>query len=241
MARGTPDWSQVAPQELLGRVLDDAELAARLGSPSLFERRGNVVYLTDFSEGRRGWQDTNTSVGSFARTSHRKSYFGGYSVRISSGMSAVTPHRLLRDLPLMATTHIGVEVVMTVDFATVIGGVLLNFQDGATNTLFGLRIDWGDDDLERFDDTGAWVDVDPAFFASFLSSAWTHAKLVVDPVAGEYVRAQIGDQSYDLSGLAGFDAGATTTRSLTVILEGLDDTGASRAAHFGAVVVTVNE
>lgn len=59
MPRGMPDWGEYSPQEVVSKLLDNAELAARLGSPVLFDRRGTVIFMDDFNCGVNHW-DTVT-------------------------------------------------------------------------------------------------------------------------------------------------------------------------------------
>lgn len=51
MPRGAPDYSNVRAYGPLYRLDDMAELAVRLGSVVAYDRRGNVIWLDDFSTG----------------------------------------------------------------------------------------------------------------------------------------------------------------------------------------------
>ena len=55
MAHGAPDWFGTTPQGMVHRVADLAELAARLGSPDVFDRRGNVLFMDSFENGQNNW------------------------------------------------------------------------------------------------------------------------------------------------------------------------------------------
>lgn len=241
MPRGTPDWAQVAPQDLLARVLDDAEVAARLGSSSLFDRRGNVIYATTFGGGTPGWINSGVGGAAFARVSHRAAYLGGYSLRITSGTSSVTRAEATIVVPLMTTTPIGIEWVMVADFVTVLAGVNLLVRVGTAHTEYGFRYDYGDTDLERLDDGGSFVSVDDATIYATNLAVWSHIKYVIDPVAREYVRARAGSTLYDLSGLGGEQSVGSALHRIDVTLHSLDDSGAEHGSFFGLLLVTVNE
>ena len=48
MPHGTPDWGLVGPKTTTYGMDDEGEAAVRLGSPHFFDRRGDVLLLTDF-------------------------------------------------------------------------------------------------------------------------------------------------------------------------------------------------
>ena len=58
MVRGLPDDANVLNYGDMQRSDDITELAARLGSPLTYERRGNVLYVDDFSQGAGPWAVT---------------------------------------------------------------------------------------------------------------------------------------------------------------------------------------
>ena len=241
MPRGTPDWHTVAPQFSMTRVLDDAELAARLGSPSLFDRGGNVIYATAFDAGLPGWSQSGGAGSPYGRPSHRAAYLGGYSARLSSGTSTTVRREATISIPLMAAAPIGVEWVQTTDFATNIAGVRLRTFVGANRTTYDLRYDYGEDDIERWDDGGSWVDVDTTLVFTAGLHEWAHFKYVIDPTARQYVSARAGSTLYDLAGAGGEQAVTGALRRIEITLHSLDDTGDNHETYFGLLVVTVNE
>ncbi|GAH83946.1 unnamed protein product, partial [marine sediment metagenome] len=56
MPRGQPDFGMYASASTIGSVSDLAELAVRLGSINIFDRRGKVIDFDDFEDVRKGWE-----------------------------------------------------------------------------------------------------------------------------------------------------------------------------------------
>ncbi|GAI90305.1 unnamed protein product, partial [marine sediment metagenome] len=60
MPHGTPDWGLVGPKDTVYGLDDLGEHAVRLGTPHLWDRRGDVIWMSDF---REGLGDVGTFVG----------------------------------------------------------------------------------------------------------------------------------------------------------------------------------
>ncbi len=63
MAHGTPDWAGTAAQSITAPVADMGELAARLKSVDVYDRRGNVILADNFDGGAQTWQFVNSGAG----------------------------------------------------------------------------------------------------------------------------------------------------------------------------------
>ena len=63
MAHGTPDWQVTGPKSINYALYDLGELAARLGSPVVYDRRGDVIFLDDFGNGEAEWTYVTSGAG----------------------------------------------------------------------------------------------------------------------------------------------------------------------------------
>ena len=99
MAHGHPDYGGAAPLATVYTLQDLAELAARLGSIDVFDRRGNVLLLDDFESGIKKWLFGGTGSYSAGWICDRAEH-GGFCLSIQTegaATSLVSAYRYLED------------------------------------------------------------------------------------------------------------------------------------------------
>lgn len=241
MPRGTPDWAQVAPQDLLARVLDDAELAVRLGAASIFDRRGSVVYADDFSHGINRYAVISQGSDTFARISHRDSLLSGYSLRCNTGSTGGEQAGASVSVPLITDTPIGIEALFASASQDIRFNVGLQVHNGTSLLEYLMRWDRNSDDLEVKTGVSTFTDVDTDLDHFVGVHAWAHLKLVIDPAAETYLRGRVGQDLFDLSALS--PATLPTTGGPGVAGRVACDSSQASAddGFVGLVVITVNE
>ncbi len=109
MPHGTPDWGLVGPKQTTYGLDDLGEHAVRLGSPHLSDRRGDVLWLTDFDEGIGPMEAIfNGAAGGVAlMTEHSRQ--GPYCVRLISGSDGAADAYGRMTLPIPTLSLIGNE------------------------------------------------------------------------------------------------------------------------------------
>lgn len=82
MPHGTPDWGLVGPKQTVYGLDDIGEGVARLGSPVLWDRRGDVIKVVDFRHGLQG--GNTTAVGGTTAVDLYTGYarYGAYSIQV---------------------------------------------------------------------------------------------------------------------------------------------------------------
>jgi len=110
MSRGRLDYSV------------DPELAARLGSVASLDRRGDVVFLEDFSEGAFRWQITPLGAGSSVALDTTRYRSKGFSCKMVTANVGNGSVEIFRYFPVPLYSGIGLEV----SFSTT--GALGNLQ-----------------------------------------------------------------------------------------------------------------
>jgi hypothetical protein len=175
------------------------ELAVRLGSPSVFERRGSVMWWDSFEHGLLHWELPSGGTAA-AVVSSIDSKSGGFSALVTSYNDqlneAVIAHReTLLDL----TGRVGVEFSFQhQDLWT--GNIYLwaLLDTGADTFMFGVR--WNrDTSVLQVYDNGVWTTVDLECFIVCNIKSWSTLKLVVDCATHDYVRLYANGYFYDLS------------------------------------------
>jgi len=198
MPRGMPDWGQYSPQELIDKSLDMAELAARLGSPCLYDRRGTVIFYDDFNTGDGKWLKV---IGGNLRIqpSVKNAFLGGYSLSFYDDASFDNPPGIQISIPFITQTPIGAEGAFCltsayslcyINFAIIYEGYLNEF--------------WFIYNREKKQVTIKKEDASFPVIADNVAipvgeNRWFTMKLVVNPLKGKYVRGRFNNQIIDLS------------------------------------------
>jgi len=130
MPHGTPDWGLVGPKSTTYGLDDLGEHAVRLGSPHLWDRRGDVVFATDFRDGMDmlygGVSGLNAAVSLWTGYSRQ----GAYSVRLLTGSTANWMASINGMLPLPVSSRVGFETSFSVDAGTFAFDMELHWYTG---------------------------------------------------------------------------------------------------------------
>lgn len=117
---GRPDYSQPVPRgtypEPGGYTMTDAgELAARLGSPAVYDRRGKVVFIDDFEGGIGGLAYVLEGTGAAYQWCGDRSYRGGFSLKLTAGSDGLRSAQAKRYDALPGPGRLGFATMMTLD------------------------------------------------------------------------------------------------------------------------------
>jgi len=198
MARGLPDDSNIVKEGPVYGLHDDAELAARLGSPVNFIRFGDVFMLDDFESGRQAWETNLWGVGAFARLCGTYTRSKGVSVHLASGTGATPMMQLWRGLPTPESSKVGFGC------AFMLGQDVLEFIIGMVTTIaeqnyhYYVGYNVVNKKLYYWDNAGARQEFADLFVRGF-NWPFHLCKLVANFTTHYYVRFYVDDKSYDLS------------------------------------------
>lgn len=238
MPRGSPDFGTTAPRELTTPQLDSGELAARLGSPNVYDRLGTVIglWIADqpifpifpvvLDSGRRDTILAHTP-------------FGPYAWRLTADADGEVPGvRFI--IPYIGDSPVAAEVVFRQVPAGSIDPTLTILVDNVTDrTQAGARWHEQTGQWQHIDSGGTFVAV-PAPPGPHLISPWSTLKLVVDPIEQTYGRVRFNGVDMGLAGTAADDqAGSIRTLQVDFFAEG--NAAATVSIEVAAVIVTVNE
>ena len=207
MAHGTPDWGLVGPKSITYGLDDLGEAAVRMGSPHLWDRRGDVLYCTDFREGLgiMAYSLAGTGAGVLLVTGHSR--HGAYCVNLRAGSDDGLGASIFCELPFQDPSCVGLEFSFSLDGDTHEMQARVSWWDGAMSHHAGLAYDYLAQEL-RYLNVGAGWTVLAAGLPRHICTHPEHtAKLVVDMELGEYVRLLLDELAYDLRGIpvgAGF-------------------------------------
>jgi len=241
MPRGAPDYSNIRAGEPLHRLDDMAELAARLGAPTIFDRAGDVVWLQSFEHGLQGGTfgtDAAPSAGSLVVD---KAIDGAFSIKLDPSS---TPNSYVEYRPLVyffPTGKTGFEVSLSpdADFYFVRFSILA--YDGQYQLAANVRY-YPDGGLWRVaDGNGVYHTVLSSVELQTGPTAWHPFKLVIDTETEKYVRFQIDRFVTDLSDYDLRKSSNTSLAQLEVGVTVFGSASAHAACYFDRFIVTQNE
>jgi len=219
---GMPDYSQAKPTGTVATgqvysVQDVGELAVRLQSPVKYDRRGYVVMMDDFRNGKHGWLETVLlSTISWVADYNNGSGFA-CKFRGGSGTCSISRH-LFRPF----TGHrVGAELnYRLIDRGATRPGdwlaMNLTVADPTTSRNFYARVNMQTNKVQiQSGGLGVWVDVAEANNAYQMVH---HLKVVGNWHTGNFERVMFDGEEHDISDYPGFDgAGAYNYLGLNVI------------------------
>ncbi len=246
---GLPDYSTPAPigstaQGVVYTSPDPGESAARLGSPVKYDRRGNVVFMTDFQASINPFTFAiGAGAGALAEQSAEISQSGGSSLKMCSGIATTTSLTWIGSMVGMSKLGLTISLCSPdTNFTQIVGNILIYDGTNLMTAIFGItRNVAGDNDIVIVDTSGTPVVVARGLLLPWGYRAYTTIKIVVDPVTGVYERFLINNLSFDTSKTAANVVPTPFSPLIWIILgETGTPTNTSTFYHNG-FIVTQNE
>jgi hypothetical protein len=236
-----PDNHQWFPGSKRYVLQDDAELAARLGSPVVFDRRGQMAWGDRFDAGLAGWVYDGNGTGWAVKVTVSKTLFPGYAIELTGGSDSVRFARMLKHFGAPDIGRAGVEI--STAFLSEFDKLHISLQrfTGALWIYGRIRIDRTNNLLSYQDAAGNEQTIAALPAPDFANAVYQFSKLVLDWDAGEYVRFLYNEEEYDLSGEALYSEADTTQPQHLVSLVFYSRSGSNDRCQIGHVVLTVGE
>lgn len=201
MPHGYPDWGRDDPEELLYGLPDMAELAVRLGSPTIFDRHGHVLWMDDFESGIDGWARIGAGANNDQVWSPVSLKGGGFSFLHLCGSDGLLQSHMWRHWAYPVASAMGFEFSVYIDRN--ITAIELNFDlySGTRRVRTALRYTAATFLWEYRDAAFAWAPLDPVYELHTALELFHTIKLVVDLPGEQYVRVIVDNMRYDLAGV----------------------------------------
>jgi hypothetical protein len=222
-------------------LTDLAELAARLGSPAVYDRRGQVVWMDDGRYGLAPWISIATGTGASVKVTSEETQASGFSIELTAASNGAHSVTLYRYFNVSERNKIGIAlgIAFLTDFE--LFQLTLDAYYPASRYSASLQVDPINEKLLVMDETGDFVEVATLTNVIAATARYEEFKLVADFEAGRYVRLLHNETEYDLSTILMYTgAGVTDHRQyLEVYLKGL--LGDNGQAKLGRVIITAGE
>ena len=236
-----PDLSKYLPGSERHSLEDLSELAARLGSPVTYDRRGEVVWMDQFNTGMSRWKDGSYDADDKAELTADYPYQGNYAVKLITGGAAVRMAEIHRYLSPPHVNKWGLEVA--VNFWTDFNSFAIELRriHGELAYSASLRINNVDGKIQVYDGDNELYELDDLPLSWGGHGHYHVLKIVADFSTNYRVRALFDQNEYDITTLAIKPVGTDEAYYNDVMISFIGREGETDYCIIGQVIVTANE
>ena len=241
MVHTLPDYTTKYKMTKIFGNIDDAELAARLGSINTFDRRGNVVWMDDFEAATLKWVSTTIGGLGSGALSTDTARNGASCFKMVTDNVTGRGWQILKRLPIPESGRLGIEFSMSsaVDKWRISVDFVLYTLAGTIRASYT----W-DEDSDRL-----WIIPSSGVSTDIFTDAehtqdihlFNTMKLVVDIDNLKFVRALWNDVEIDLSNYALRQTGYTAAYFLGVNINVHARENVAKTVYVDDVIITQNE
>jgi hypothetical protein len=241
IASDMPDDYVWLPGSYRFPLADLGEFAARLGSPVVYDRRGEVIFYDTIANGLAHWNVTGSGLANDVLVSSEHSLYSGYSLYMTPGSNAGQDSGLYHWLATPLIERMGLEVEVAFPQKFNLFSIRFNLTEGATLWSWQLAINETLHQITVMPPTGIPQGV-LTIPVSWEGGAPSHMlKLVCDCDAKLYTRLIYDDTEVDLHMFGAYPSPTVGIPSLyAYILQNAND-GLQPPAILQAVIITANE
>lgn len=241
MAHGHPDYGLDATRETIHAVTDLGELAARLGSPNVFDRRGDTIWMTDFEHGIEGWRITLDGAGASVVWTPDYKLRGGFAMKLTAGSTLDRFARIERELAFPVISRLGVEVAFTEDDNLESVDFYITLYTGMVRIEWAFRYDHLLGQTYALTTDEDWVPIGPPVTVYTSDYLFSVSKLVVDPNRALYDKLIAGPATFPLDDIPALVTGDGTLPHLSFQGTIYSQALVNAIVYIDSVIITQNE
>lgn len=241
LAPDMPDDYPWLPGSSRFPLSDMGELAARLGSPARYDRRGEVIWYDEGKNGIAPWSVFGSGAGNGAYVTCEETYMSPYAIRMKAGSDGGLYSGLVKFLSPATVGKIGIEVA--VYFITVFDNfsVRLVRTNGVTWYDATIYLNCNDGSLELRDKNNVKQVIDTGFGNFVQGGQYHQVKLVVDMENFNYFRLLFNQHEYRLIDYPLWSFAAADLDGHRAYLRHTGRPANNDMAVIGHVIITANE
>lgn len=220
MAHTLEPWTTKYKMVRFFGTIDDAELAARLGSKNTFDRLGRVLFIDGFNENITNWGTASSGEGSYICRSTDTPHKGASCAYLRAGSDSLRYATLIKTFYTPTNTKIGVEWNLSGKSSIEYIQLECAVFDGTRKYENRVRLNYSSDDIEIWTASGTTAIPDNSF--SFVENEFYYipVKLTIDPTTNHYDKLRVAYKTWDLSDYVPYDrsnsSGPFIQNSITV-------------------------
>ena len=225
MVHGRPDWLLGTGRRTTYRWAGFDEMAVRLGSPVSFDRRGDVILVDSFEDGKGNWVESWSGAGGVVDLSVFSARTGAFSLRMMPGSDSDRMAAITRTLTRPVITPFGIELSFTLWAWVEMVRLYLTIYSGTDYLQAGVRYLPASQQLQVLHSDSKWHTVLGGLALPLSYWAYNTVKLVTDFEAVEYKRLLLNEHCPDVSGYApySFGSGYSPRLNIELYIEGEAD------------------
>lgn len=241
MTHGLPDWGLTGPKATTFGLDDLGEHAVRVGSPVTFDRRGDVIWWTDFRHGMGDVVPYGTSGRETILITGEPTRQGPYCLDLYWPGSASGHSGIRKYLPYPVASRMGIEATFQVEHYNKYWCLDIYVRKGEAELRSRLRYGFDTDALEVMIGLDSYQEVATGMSPAKMLLPLVTAKLVVDVDSEEYVRAIFNDTEYSLEGVGCYSHGLTSARYCDCRIAAYNTNDDEMHGYVDSIIITQNE
>jgi hypothetical protein len=236
-----PDGGFPSGENVYPVVGDLGEIAARLGSPNVYERRGNVIWMEEFNGGLAAWVASGLGTGNEQKIVSTNTFRAPYACQLVAGSTGSRFAHLGNYFTVLTAGRVGLE--FRIWFATRWDNfrIRLYYLDGTTKHFSEIRLNDENDEILYYNSDYVLTKLADLPDLQHDHGAYHAVKLVVDFESDEYVRFFLDRTEYDMSGLGLYSGAYAENAQVQTLLYLYGRSGQNDYCQIDDVIFTQNE
>ena len=241
MVHTLPDYTTKYRMTTVFGNLDTGEIAARLGSPDTYDRRGAVIWYDDFNSPTLKWRTGSNGAGYSFDISTAQSFRGDSALKITTPNVSGKTAYIYKSFGRPAAARLGYEVSFTRKdtmsyFLFRMRGLLNDISTSAA-----IKYIPGTSTLQYEDIDGNYQTFATDAEMGAQDFEFCTLKFVADFATHKYARCMFTNKTYDLSSYAMGQTGAVATDYIQLDLYAVIGENNSRVVYIDDLIFTNNE
>jgi len=241
MVHTLPDYTTKYKLVKVFANIDNAELAARLGSISTEDRRGNMIWYDNFEDNINKWVTNTTGSGGSIALSTDQAHDGTKSVKLVTGNIAGNTATMIKYMNYTELTKMGFEIRHTLNSSIKHIVQAIYIFTGTTMYHAATKTDIQNNRLQILKQDGTWETIETGHTFYFAQSLFDYSKIVVDPQTGKYERWIYNNKTHVLNTYNMQSTADTTGAHIEYWFEITTNTNSNEEIYADAFIVTRNE
>ena len=241
MPHGLPDWWGAAPKSTTYGLQDMAELAVRLGGISSFDRRGDIIFMEDFSSGTARVYTSGSGTGYDAYPSTDAPLSGGVHLMLQAGNAANNLAWLTKEMVYPVLGRVGLECAFVARSDQMYFKTRIFEYVSIERAEYSVRYAVQTGKLEILQSNGTYAVLGTPGLTYLGYNDYNVMKMVVGILNGRYVRVLFNDHTYIADAYQPYVTGGIYRKCMAADVEVTANDANSMPVPVDNFIVTQNE
>jgi hypothetical protein len=237
----SPDYSKYLGGSVRFSLQDMGELAARLGSPGIYDRRGEFVWYDKFDRGLSAWEKLTIGTGGDISLVADSPHLGNYAAKLTAGSTSSKSANMSRVVAFMDFTKIGVEVSWSHNSNVANFDVIFIVVDDAKLKQAWVRFDTENQLLKYVNSSGTFSTLGALKMRASTTPTYRNVKVVMDIQNETYDRILCNTDAFENLAIPIFTSANSGEDYMSLAILVNSKTAVNGVAHVGQVIITGNE